>query len=65
MEVGTSAQAEPEIYDDNEFAVTVVDVEACALQYSAINLDVEQLNSNYVVKALSFQKVEDHTTEKA
>uniref|UniRef100_A0A915JLL8 Uncharacterized protein n=1 Tax=Romanomermis culicivorax TaxID=13658 RepID=A0A915JLL8_ROMCU len=41
MEVGTSAQAELEIHDDNEFAGTVVDEEACALQSSAINSDAE------------------------
>uniref|UniRef100_A0A915KLY8 Uncharacterized protein n=1 Tax=Romanomermis culicivorax TaxID=13658 RepID=A0A915KLY8_ROMCU len=43
MEVRTSAQAEPEIYDDNEFAETVVDLETCALQNFAINSDAEQL----------------------
>uniref|UniRef100_A0A915IC59 Uncharacterized protein n=1 Tax=Romanomermis culicivorax TaxID=13658 RepID=A0A915IC59_ROMCU len=43
MEVETSAQAEPEIHEDNEFAQTVVDVEAFALQNSAINSDAEQL----------------------
>uniref|UniRef100_A0A915KYR6 Uncharacterized protein n=1 Tax=Romanomermis culicivorax TaxID=13658 RepID=A0A915KYR6_ROMCU len=43
MEVGTSAQAEPEIYDDNKFAETVVDKETCALQNSAINSDAEHL----------------------
>uniref|UniRef100_A0A915L2M9 Uncharacterized protein n=1 Tax=Romanomermis culicivorax TaxID=13658 RepID=A0A915L2M9_ROMCU len=46
MEVETFAQAKPEIHDDNEFAFVVVDVEACALQYSAINSDAEQLNDN-------------------
>uniref|UniRef100_A0A915JXJ6 Uncharacterized protein n=1 Tax=Romanomermis culicivorax TaxID=13658 RepID=A0A915JXJ6_ROMCU len=43
MKVGTSAQAEPEIHDDNEFSETVVDLEACGLQNSAINSDAEQL----------------------
>uniref|UniRef100_A0A915JJ30 Uncharacterized protein n=1 Tax=Romanomermis culicivorax TaxID=13658 RepID=A0A915JJ30_ROMCU len=43
MEVGTSAQAEPEIHDDNELAETVVDIEACALHNSAFNSDAFQL----------------------
>uniref|UniRef100_A0A915I581 Uncharacterized protein n=1 Tax=Romanomermis culicivorax TaxID=13658 RepID=A0A915I581_ROMCU len=43
MVVITSAQAEPERQDDNEFAERVLDLEACALQNSAIHSDAKQL----------------------
>uniref|UniRef100_A0A915I7S9 Uncharacterized protein n=1 Tax=Romanomermis culicivorax TaxID=13658 RepID=A0A915I7S9_ROMCU len=42
MEVGTSAKAESAIHDDNELAKIVVDVEAYALQNSAIKSDAER-----------------------
>uniref|UniRef100_A0A915KJ51 Uncharacterized protein n=1 Tax=Romanomermis culicivorax TaxID=13658 RepID=A0A915KJ51_ROMCU len=63
-EVRTSAKAESASRDNNESAITVIDVEAYALQNSAIESDAKQTDHNDEEEMLLDDAQKDSATQK-